>query len=122
MISGAHMVIYSTDAEADRAFFRDVLKFPFVDVGHDWLIFSLPPSEIAIHPANENGRHEIFLMCDDVLATIEALHKQVLNQETSNDVLCTPVTDAGWGLLTHLRLPGGGTVGLYQPRHPTPPR
>ena len=110
MISGAHMVIYSTDAEADRAFFRDVLGFPSVDAGRGWLIFALPPSEIACHPAKENGKHEIYFTCDDVAATIRSLNER--------NVKCEPVTDTGWGLLTYLSLPGGGRIGLYQPKHP----
>jgi len=110
MISGAHMVIYSKDAEADRAFFRDVLGFPSVDAGHGWLIFALPPSEIACHPAEENGKHEVYLMCDDVEDTIRTLARQ--------NVPCDPATNVGWGVLTRLTLPGGGKLGLYQPRHP----
>ena len=110
MISGAHAIIYSTNADADRAFFRDVLNFPSVDAGHGWLIFALPPAEIAVHPAEENGRHEIYLMCDDVAATVQALEK--------HQVKCDPVADLGWGMLTHLSLPGGGRLGLYQPKHP----
>jgi hypothetical protein len=114
MISGAHMIIYSADAEADRAFFRDVLGFLSVDAGQGWLIFALPPSEIAFHPAEENGKHEIYLTCDDVAATIRSLKKR--------KVKCDPVTDLGWGLLTHLSLPGGGKLGLYQPKHPVAAR
>jgi catechol 2,3-dioxygenase-like lactoylglutathione lyase family enzyme len=114
MISGAHMIIYSTDAEADRAFFRDVLNFPAVDAGGGWLIFALPPAEVAVHPAVEDDEHELYLMCDDVDATIRDLKEQ--------KVECAPVTDEGWGLLTHISLPGGGKLGLYQPRHPVPPR
>jgi len=110
MISGAHMVIYSSDAEADRAFFRDVLGFPSVDAGQGWLIFALPPSEIACHPAKDNGKHEIYLTCDDVAETIRSLKKR--------KVKCDPVTDTGWGLLTYVSLPGGGRLGLYQPKHP----
>ena len=110
MISGAHVVIYSTDAEADRAFFRDVLGFPSVDAGQGWLIFALPPSEIACHPAKENGKHEIYLTCDDVAETIRSLKRR--------KVECDPVTDTGWGLLTYVSLPGGGRLGLYQPKHP----
>jgi len=110
MISGAHMIIYSADAEADRAFFRDVLGFRSVDAGHGWLIFALPPAEIAFHPAAESGKHEIYLMCDDVAATVQTLGRQ--------KVQCDPVADLGWGLLTHLSLPGGGRLGLYQPKHP----
>ena len=112
MISGAHMIIYSTDANADRAFFRDVLRFPAVDAGQGWLIFALPPAEVAVHPAAETDGHELYLMCDDIEATIRDLK--------SRNVECTPVTDEGWGLLTNISLPGGGSLGLYQPRHPIP--
>jgi predicted enzyme related to lactoylglutathione lyase len=114
MISGAHMIIYSVDVEADRAFFRDVLNFPSVDAGEGWLIFALPPAEIAFHPADQNGKHEIYLMCDDVAATVQTLEKR--------KVKCDPVADLGWGLLTHFSLPGGGRLGLYQPRHPVAAR
>ena len=114
MISGAHMVIYTKDAEADRAFFRDVLGFPWVDAGEGWLIFALPPAEIACHPAEENGKHEVYLMCDDVAATVHTLEKQ--------NIPCDPVANVGWGLLTRLTLPGGGRLGLYQPRHALAPR
>lgn len=110
MILGAHMIVYSTDAEADRAFFRDVLEFPSVDAGDGWLIFALPPSEIACHPASANGKHEIYLTTDDVAAAVQRLHDQHVD--------CEPVTDQGWGLLTYLKLPGGGNLGLYEPRHP----
>ena len=110
MITGAHMIVYTKDAEADRAFFRDVLGFPSVDAGDGWLIFALPPSEIALHPAADNGTHEIFLMCDDVASTVESL--------AADNVDCDPVVDQGWGLLTYLTLPGGGKLGLYQPKHP----
>jgi catechol 2,3-dioxygenase-like lactoylglutathione lyase family enzyme len=109
MISGAHMIIYSTDPEADRAFFRDVLGFPNVDVGGGWLIFGLPPAEVAVHPAEQNGRHEIYLMCDDVEATVRDLKARGISS--------APVSDQGWGLLTEISLPGGGGLGLYQPRH-----
>src|SRR6266550_2538151 len=109
MISGAHMIIYSADAEADRKFFRDVLRFPGVDAGEGWLIFSLPPAEIAVHPATENDKHEVYLMCHDINATIQMLSK--------HQIKCAPVSDEGWGLLTRLSLPGGGKLGLYEPRH-----
>jgi hypothetical protein len=110
MITGAHAVVYTTNVEADRAFFRDVLKFPWVDAHGGWLIFALPPSEVACHPAEENGKHELYLMCDDVQATIGEL--------AASGVKCGPVSDQGWGILTTITLPGGGQIGLYQPRHP----
>jgi len=111
MISGAHMIVYSKDAEADRAFFRDVLGFASVDAGHGWLIFALPPAEIACHPSNENGEHELFFMCDDLKAEMAALAEK--------GVQCSDVQEAPWGSITRMRLPGGGGIGLYQPKHPT---
>lgn len=112
MIIGAHSIICSTNAEADRAFLRDVLKLPNIDVGDGWLIFGLPPAEVAIHPAENNDIHELFLMCDD----IRALVAEMKNQQVD----CDDVYDTGWGLLTHLKLPGGGKLGVYQPRHSRP--
>ncbi len=112
MINGAHIVIYSKDAEADRAFFRDVLKFPFVDVHAGWLIFKLPPSELAVHPADANGAHELFLMTDDLDAEIAAL--------TQAGVAFEAPTQQSWGRMTRFPLPGGGTLALYQPRHARP--
>jgi catechol 2,3-dioxygenase-like lactoylglutathione lyase family enzyme len=109
MITGAHVIVYSRDADADRAFFRDVLGYPHVDAGGGWLIFKLPPGEVAVHPA-EAPSHELYLMCDDVNATVEEL--------TAKGVQCGPVSDQGWGLLTTIRLPGGGELGLYEPKHP----
>ena len=112
MITGMHMIIYTQDVEADRVFFRDVLGFPSIDSGGGWLIFAAPPSELACHPAEANGQHEVFLMCDDVAAEIERL--------AAKGIACSTVTDEGWGLLTKLRLPEGGGLGLYQPRHQRP--
>ncbi len=112
MITGAHAIVYSTDADADRAFLRDVLQFPAVDAGDGWLIFALPPSEVAVHPANENGVHELYLTCDDVNAFVASMKKQ--------GVQCSAVNDRGWGLLTELTLPGGGSLGVYEPRHVRP--
>ena len=112
MISGAHVVVYSADATADRNFLRDVLGFPFVDAGHDWLIFALPPAEVAVHPADGNGAHELYLMCDDLAAEMASLAAQ--------GVACSEVEEARWGSVTKIRLPGGGEVGLYQPKHPSP--
>ena len=113
MINGAHVIICSTDAEADRAFFRDVLKFPHVDVGHGWLIFALPPSEVAVHPSDENGKHEFYLMCEDLLALIETL--------SASGVACSSIDEQRWGSITRITLPGGGRLGIYQPKHPRPP-
>jgi catechol 2,3-dioxygenase-like lactoylglutathione lyase family enzyme len=112
MMRGAHVVLYSRDAEADRAFFRDVLDYPFVDAGHDWLIFALPPAELAIHPGDANDVHELFLMCDDVGAFI--------TQMSARGVLCSDVQRQRWGLITHLTLPGGGALGVYEPTHISP--
>jgi hypothetical protein len=112
MIFGAHVIVYSKDATADRAFLRDVLKFSSVDAGHGWLIFALPPAEVAVHPSEDNSRHELYLMCDDLKAEISALGKK--------GVQCSDVQEAQWGSITKVRLPGGGEVGLYQPKHPSP--
>jgi catechol 2,3-dioxygenase-like lactoylglutathione lyase family enzyme len=112
MIFGAHIIVYSKDAAADRAFLRDILGLASVDAGHGWLIFALPPSEVAIHPAEENDRHELYLMCDDLKAEIAALGKK--------GVRCSDVQEARWGSITKVRLPGGGEIGLYQPKHPSP--
>ena len=111
MISGAHVIVYSTDPGADRAFFRDVLGLASVDAGHGWLIFSLPPAEAAFHPSDENGRHEIYFMCDDLKAEMASLAKK--------GVQCSEVHQERWGSITKMRLPGGGEIGLYQPKHPT---
>src|SRR5690242_8628069 len=112
MITGAHAILYTTGAEADRGFFRDVLKFPAADAGHGWLIFALPPAEVALHPAEDGGRHELYLMCDDIEQTVSEL--------AAAGVACTEVSDQGWGLLTEVTLPSGSRLGLYQPRHPSP--
>ncbi len=112
MINGAHVVIYSKDAEADRAFFRDVLGFRSVDAGHGWLIFALPAPEAAFHPAEENDRHELYLMCENLKAEIAALR--------AKGVECAEVVEERWGSLTRIRLPGGGAIGLYEPKHPRP--
>lgn len=112
MINGAHVVIYSKDAEADRRFLKEVLAFSHVDVGHGWLIFALPPSEAAVHPSDENDKHELFLMCDDLDAEMKRLK--------AHGAPCEEPTMQGWGRLTRLTLPGGGTLGLYQPRHARP--
>ena len=111
MIFGAHVIVYSKDADADRAFFRDVLGFPSVDAGHGWLIFALPPAEAAIHPSEDTARHELYLMCDDLKAEMASLKKK--------GVVCSEVQEARWGSISKIRLPSGGEVGLYQPKHPT---
>ena len=111
-INGAHSIIYSKDPEADRAFLRDVLKFPHVDVGGGWLIFGLPPAEVAVHPGEENDVHEFYLMCDDVEGFIADMKKR--------RVECGPVHNQPWGMLTQVTLPGGGKLGVYQPRHARP--
>ena len=112
MITGAHSIIYSTRPEADRAFLRDVLKLTHVDVGGGWLIFGLPPAEVAVHPSDENDVHEFYLMCADVEALIGEMKKRNID--------CSPVHNQGWGLLTLITLPGGGKLGVYQPRHARP--
>lgn len=111
MISGAHMIVYSQDVKADRAFFRDILGFASVDAGHGWLIFALPPAEVACHPSDENDEHELFFMCEDLKAEMSALAEK--------GVHCSDVQEAPWGSITRMRLPGGGEIGLYQPKHPT---
>ena len=115
MITGTHILLYSADAAADRAFFRDVLKFDFVDAGEEWLIFALPPSELAVHPGETKPRGmagaELYLMCDDLVETMESLKTKGVN--------CTGVVEAGWGSKTSIRLPSGAEIGFYQPRHET---
>ena len=113
MITGAHTVIYSSDPDADRALFRDVLGFPSVDAGGGWLIFGLPPAEAAFHPAEQGDAQELYLMCDDIGATVAEL--------TGRGVaIAGEVKDEGWGRVTTIKLPGGAELGLYEPRHPTP--
>ena len=111
MISGAHVVVYSKNAEADRVFFRDVLGFKSVDAGHGWLIFALPPGEAAVHPSHESRAHELYFMCDDLKVEMASLKKK--------GVECSKVQEQRWGSITKMRLPSGGDVGLYQPKHPT---
>ena len=112
MINGSHVIVYSKDAEADRAFLRDVLKLSHVDVGHGWLIFALPPSEIAVHPADDSGTVELYFMCEDV--------NRFVAEMTARGMACTDVQDLRWGRLTNLTLPGGGQVGVYEPKHARP--
>jgi catechol 2,3-dioxygenase-like lactoylglutathione lyase family enzyme len=112
VISGAHVIIYSKDTAAGKAFFRDVLKLPNIDVGNGRLFFKLPPSELAMHESDTNDVHEVWLMTDDVEAEVARL--------TDAGVTCDPTADRGWGIVTHIPLPGGGKLGLYQPRHERP--
>jgi len=112
MLIGAHAILYSKNAEADRAFLRDVLRLSNVDVGGGWLIFALPTSEVAIHPAGNDAKHELYLMCADISDFIELMKR--------HGIECGPVSDERWGLLTQLQLPGGGQLGVYEPRHPRP--
>jgi catechol 2,3-dioxygenase-like lactoylglutathione lyase family enzyme len=111
MFSGAHVILYSQDADADRAFIRDVLGFRHVDAGHGWLIFTLPPAEVAVHPTDGAPQHELYLMCDDLDAVLTALAARGV--ETTR-----PVTEERWGRLTAVRLPSGSELPLYQPLHP----
>lgn len=123
MISGAHAIVFSPDADALRAFFRDVLGFDSVDAGGErlagidagggWPIFALPPAELAVHPAAEAGRHELYLMCDDIRATIRELEGRGVE-------ISRPIGEESWGLVTAMRLPDGSELGLYEPRHPSP--
>ena len=112
MINGAHLVIYSKDPEADRAFFRDVLQFSCVDAGRGWLIFAMPPLEAAFHDSEKNDQHELFLMCDDLAVTLKELK--------AKSVSVSDVSEQRWGKLTTLALPGGGKIGIYEPKHPSP--
>jgi hypothetical protein len=112
MIRGAHVILYSTDADADRAVLQDVLGLPHVDAGGGWLILQLPPAEVAVHPAESAGAAELYLVCDDIATAVAELTGRGVAAEE-------PVTDEGWGLLTSIRLPGGGRLGLYEARHPT---
>jgi catechol 2,3-dioxygenase-like lactoylglutathione lyase family enzyme len=112
VITGAHTILYSKDADADRAFLRDVLGLTGVDAGGGWLIFGLPPSEVAVHPSPAGASHELYLLCDDVKAFVADM--------TARNVACTPVADRRWGLVTEVTLPSGAKLGVYEPRHPRP--
>ena len=112
MITGAHSIIYSKNPEKDRDFFLHVLKLSNVEVGHGWLIFGLPPSEVAIHPGPKNNLHEFYLMCDDI--------KQFTKEMKKQKIACSEIKDHGWGLLSQIKLPGGGKLSIYQPRHARP--
>jgi catechol 2,3-dioxygenase-like lactoylglutathione lyase family enzyme len=111
MINGAHVILYSQDADADRAFIKDVLGFAHVDAGHGWLIFQLPPAEVAVHPAGEAASHELYLMCDDLENTLAGL--TAAGVETLGEVI-----QQRWGMVATIKLPSGAPLGIYQPRHP----
>ena len=113
MISGVHAIIFTSDADADRAFFREVLDLPSVDAGGGWLIFALPPAELAAHPADGTPHHELYLMCEDVRATVQELRAKGVE-------FTKEISDEGFGLMTALKLPSGGELSLYEPRHPSP--
>jgi catechol 2,3-dioxygenase-like lactoylglutathione lyase family enzyme len=118
VINGVHAIVYSSDAEKARAFFRDTLGYNFADAGRGWLIFALPPAELACHPAEMGGapgKHELYFMCDKIDATVSELKAKGVE-------FTEPVSDQGWGLVTRLRIPGGGEIGLYEPRHAKPAR
>ena len=112
MIIGAHSIIHSTSPERDRAFLRDVLNLTNVDAGEGWLIFGLPPAEVAVHPSDKNNVQEFYLMCDDIVEFVLEMRRRNIN--------CGQIQSQKWGLLTHLTLPGGGKLGVYQPRHARP--
>jgi predicted enzyme related to lactoylglutathione lyase len=112
LINGVHAIIFSDDAEGVRAFFRDVLRLPSVDAGGGWLIFALPPAELAAHPSGES-RHELYLMCDDIETTVDELKAKGVE-------FTKEISDEGFGLMTALRLPDGAELAIYEPRHPSP--
>jgi predicted enzyme related to lactoylglutathione lyase len=112
MLTGAHVLVYSKDADEVRAFFRDVLGFSSVDAGGGWLIFALPPAELGVHPTDGDQRHELYLMCDDIHATLDELQRKGAE-------VARPVSDEGFGLVASIRIPGGAELALYEPRHPT---
>ena len=114
MITGTHAIIHSQDPDGVRAFFRDVLELPSVDAGHGWLIFALPPAEVAAHPTDGAGHQELYLMCDDIHATVAKLRGKGVE-------FTRPIAEERWGSVTAIALPGGGELGLYEPKHPTPP-
>jgi predicted enzyme related to lactoylglutathione lyase len=115
VITGAHAIVFAEDPQAARAFFAEALSLRAVDAGGGWLIFALPPAELACHPttAQDSGRHELFLMCDDIEATVSDLADKGVE-------FVAPISEAGFGRMTRMRVPGGGELGLYQPTHPSP--
>jgi catechol 2,3-dioxygenase-like lactoylglutathione lyase family enzyme len=112
VINGAHVIVYTKDPEADRAFFRDVLQLPYVDAGHGWLIFAMPPCEAAFHESANNDQHALYFMCDDIRATLEEL--------SSKNVGVSEVNEQRWGKVATFVLPGGGKIGIYEPTHLSP--
>lgn len=112
MITGAHTTLYSSDSNADRDFFKNVLKFPNVDAGGGWLIFGLPSSEIAVHPSSENGTQEFYLLCDDI--------NLFVSEMAEHGISCSKIENQRWGSITHLTLPGGSKMGVYEPKHARP--
>ena len=112
MISGAHIIISSRDVEKDRAFFQNVLDFPSVDAGHGWLIFALPPTELAVHPGDDENEHTLYLTCDNIVSTVKHLK--------SMKVKCGPQRTMDWGKLVMITLPSGGKLGIYEPKHSQP--
>lgn len=110
MLTGAHIVIYSRDAKADRIFFKETLGLRSVDAGDGWLIFAVPAAEVAFHPHDENNKYEMYFLCDDIEAQVAALKKRA--------VKVGEISEQRWGTLTTISLPGGGTIGLYEPKHP----
>ena len=115
MITGMHAIVFSPEAEKVRTFFADVLGMPSVDAGGGWLIFALPPAELAVHPADGESHHELYLMCDDIQATLAGLRDKGAE-------VCRDVSDQGWGLVAAIRLPDGSEFPIYEPRHPSPLR
>jgi catechol 2,3-dioxygenase-like lactoylglutathione lyase family enzyme len=115
MLTGLHTIVFTREADKVRAFFRDVLELPYVDTGGGWLIFAMPPAELATHPTDGEGHHELYLMCDDIEQTLADLRGKGVE-------VAREVSDEGWGLLAAIRLPDGGELPIYQPRHPSPPR
>jgi len=113
VITGVHAIVFTNDPPGVRAFFRDVLALPSVDAGGDWPIFALPPAELAVHPSDTDGHQQLYLMCDDIEATVEELERKGV-------VFTTAIADVGWGLMTRLRLPDGSELPLYEPKHPSP--
>jgi catechol 2,3-dioxygenase-like lactoylglutathione lyase family enzyme len=117
VIAGVHTILFAEDADTARAFFRDVLGLPSVDAGEGWLIFASPPGELALHPGpgwgKEVGQHELFFMCHDIERTVAELERKGVE-------FVSPITDEGYGLMTRLKIPGAGEIGLYEPKHPSP--